>query len=54
MPDKAVRVFVEFKRVASAIKAVIDLNSMTGWMDRQQLNAVFYDPNRLKQFEFSD
>lgn len=39
-PDEAVRIFVEFKRIESAIKAVVDLNGR--FFGGRQVKAGFY------------
>lgn len=51
-PDEAVRIFVEFKRVESAIKAVIDLNGR--YFGGRVVRAGFYDYDRFKKLELRD
>ena len=41
VPEEAVRIFVEFKRVESAIKAVVDLNGR--FFGGRTVKAIFYD-----------
>ncbi|XP_055386363.1 splicing factor 45 [Condylostylus longicornis] len=45
-PDEAVRIFVEFKRIESAIKAVVDLNGR--FFGGRQVKAGFYDFDKFK------
>lgn len=40
IPEEAVRIFVEFKRIESAIKAVVDLNGR--FFGGRQVKAGFY------------
>lgn len=46
-PDEAVRIFVEFKRIESAIKAVVDLNGR--FFGGRQVKAGFYAYERFKR-----
>lgn len=45
-PDEAVRIFVEFKRIESAIKAVVDLNGR--FFGGRQVKAGFYPYEKFK------
>lgn len=45
-PDEAVRIFVEFKRIESAIKAVVDLNGR--FFGGRQVKAGFYAYEKFK------
>lgn len=44
-PDEAVRIFVEFKRIESAIKAVVDLNGR--FFGGRQVKAGFYNHTKF-------
>ncbi|XP_022238460.1 splicing factor 45-like, partial [Limulus polyphemus] len=53
VPDEeAVRIFIEFKRMESAIKAVVDLNGR--YFGGRVVKASFYDQDRFKRFELAD
>lgn len=45
-PDEAVRIFVEFKRIESAIKAVVDLNGR--FFGGRQVKAGFYNQAKFQ------
>lgn len=49
VPEDAVRIFVEFKRIESAIKAVVDLNGR--FFGGRQVRAGFYNYDKFKSFE---
>ena len=49
---EAVRIFVEFKRIEAAIKAVIDLNGR--FFAGRQVKAGFYDVERFLNMELND
>ncbi|XP_055849464.1 splicing factor 45 [Episyrphus balteatus] len=49
IPEDAVRIFVEFKRIESAIKAVVDLNGR--FFGGRQVRAGFYNYDKFKSFE---
>nr|CAG4644224.1 EOG090X0BIL [Lepidurus arcticus] len=49
--DEAVRIFVEFKRVESAIKAVVDINGR--FFGGRQVKAGFYDLEKLKKLDLA-
>lgn len=51
-PEEAVRIFVEFKRVESAIKAVVDLNGR--FFGGRTVKANFFDPDRFKNLDLID
>lgn len=51
-PDEAVRIFVEFKRMESAIKAVVDLNGR--FFGGRQVKAGFYSWDRLQSLQLLD
>lgn len=51
-PEDAVRIFVEFKRIESAIKAVVDLNGR--FFGGRMVRAGFYDYDKFKRFELTD
>ena len=51
VPEEAVRIFVEFKRIESAIKAVVDLNGR--FFGGRKVMASFYDPDRFKKLELT-
>ncbi|KAG8227334.1 hypothetical protein J437_LFUL006292 [Ladona fulva] len=50
--DEAVRIFVEFKRIESAIKAVVDLNGR--YFGGRQVKAGFYLWEKLNNLELAD
>lgn len=50
--DEAVRIFVEFKRVESAIKAVIDLNGR--YFGGRIVKAGFYNLDRFRRFDLGE
>lgn len=50
-PEEAVRIFIEFKRIESAIKAVVDLNGR--FFGGRTVKASFYDLNKFKKLELS-
>nr|CAG4652090.1 EOG090X0BIL [Triops cancriformis] len=50
-PDEAVRIFVEFKRMESAIKAVVDINGR--FFGGRQVKAGFYDLAKLKNLDLA-
>ncbi|XP_045622288.1 splicing factor 45 isoform X2 [Procambarus clarkii] len=52
VPEEAVRIFVEFQRVESAIKAVIDLNGR--FFGGRQVKAGFYDHEDFKAFKLNE
>lgn len=51
-PEEAVRIFVEFKRIESAIKAVVDLNGR--FFGGRQVKAGFYPWEKLENLELLD
>ncbi|CAL4061816.1 unnamed protein product, partial [Meganyctiphanes norvegica] len=51
-PEEAVRIFVEFQRVESAIKAVIDLNGR--FFGGRQVRAGFYDVDDFKAYKLNE
>ncbi|XP_011499697.1 PREDICTED: splicing factor 45 [Ceratosolen solmsi marchali] len=51
-PEEAVRIFVEFKRIESAIKAVVDLNGR--FFGGRQVKAGFYSIEKLNNFQLLD
>ncbi|CAG0886110.1 unnamed protein product [Cyprideis torosa] len=52
VPEEAVRIFVEFKRLESAIKATVDLNGR--FFGGRQVKAMFYDQNKMAQLKLND
>ncbi|XP_023296464.2 splicing factor 45 [Lucilia cuprina] len=48
-PEDAVKIFVEFKRIESAIKAVVDLNGR--FFGGRQVRAGFYNYDKFKSLE---
>nr|CAG4638671.1 EOG090X0BIL [Cyclestheria hislopi] len=50
--EEAVRIFVEFKRMEAAIKAVIDLNGR--FFGGRQVKAGFYDVEKFQVLELND
>ncbi|XP_005188119.1 splicing factor 45 [Musca domestica] len=50
-PEDAVKIFVEFKRMESAIKAVVDLNGR--FFGGRQVRAGFYDFDKFQNLELS-
>ena len=50
--DEAVRIFVEFERVESATKAVVDLNGR--FFGGRTVKASFYDLEKYKQFQLAE
>jgi splicing factor 45 len=51
-PEDAVRIFVEFKRIESAIKAVVDLNGR--FFGGRTVRASFFDVDRFRNFDLMD
>ncbi|XP_050541939.1 splicing factor 45 [Daktulosphaira vitifoliae] len=51
-PEEAVRIFVEFKRIESAIKAVVDLNGR--FFGGRQVKAGFYDVEKFNSYQLLD
>lgn len=51
-PEEAVRIFVEFKRIESAIKAVVDLNGR--FFGGRQVKAGFYSFEKFKKHRLID
>ena len=51
-PEDAVRIFVEFKRIESAIKAVVDLNGR--FFGGRTVRASFFDVDRFRRFDLMD
>lgn len=51
-PEEAVRIFVEFKRIESAIKAVVDLNGR--FFGGRQVKAGFYPYEKFHKNNFTD
>lgn len=52
IPEEAVRIFVEFKRIESAIKAVVDLNGR--FFGGRQVMAGFYPWEKLENLQLLD
>lgn len=52
VPEEAVRIFVEFKRIESAIKAVVDLNGR--FFGGRQVKASFYDTEKFDNLQLLD
>lgn len=50
--EDAVRIFVEFKRIESAIKAVVDLNGR--FFGGRTVRASFFDLDRFRNFDLMD
>lgn len=50
--EEAVRIFVEFRRIESAIKAVVDLNGR--FFGGRQVKAAFYDTEKFDNLELAD
>ncbi|XP_034474660.1 splicing factor 45 [Drosophila innubila] len=51
IPEDAVKIFVEFKRIESAIKAVVDLNGR--FFGGRQVRAGFYNFDKFKSFQLN-
>lgn len=51
-PEEAVRIFIEFKRVESAIKAVIDLNGR--FFGGREVKAHFFDQDKYENLVLTD
>lgn len=51
-PEEAVRIFVEFKRIESAIKAVVDLNGR--FFGGRQVKAGFYPFEKFQAHKLFD
>lgn len=51
-PEEAVRIFVEFKRIESAIKAVVDLNGR--FFGGRQVRAGFFNFDKYKTYQLTD
>lgn len=52
IPEEAVRIFVEFKRIESAIKAVVDLNGR--FFGGRQVKAGFYSIEQFANLKLLD
>ena len=50
--DEAVRIFVEFKTLPSAIKALTDLNGR--FFGGRTVKALFYNLDKFKRLELAD
>lgn len=50
--EEAVRIFLEFERLESAIKAVVDLNGR--YFGGRTVRACFYEPNKFHDFLLGD
>ncbi|XP_032896061.1 splicing factor 45 isoform X1 [Amblyraja radiata] len=50
--DEAVRIFIEFERVESAIKALVDLN--TRYFGGRVVKACFYNLDKFRQLDLGD
>lgn len=48
-PEESVRIFVEFRRIESAIKAVVDLNGR--FFGGRMVKASFYDTEKFDNLE---
>lgn len=51
-PEETVRIFIEFKKVASAIKAVIDLNGR--FFGGREVKAQFFDQDKYENLVLTD
>lgn len=51
VPEDAVKIFVEFKRIESAIKAVVDLNGR--FFGGRQVRAGFYNFDKFRSFQLN-
>ncbi|CRK93176.1 CLUMA_CG006720, isoform A [Clunio marinus] len=51
-PEETVRIFVEFTRIESAIKALVDLNGR--FFGGRQVKCVFYSSEKYENFIFDD
>lgn len=51
-PEDGVRIFVEFRRIESAIKAVVDLNGR--FFGGRQVKATFYDADKFYNFQLME
>lgn len=51
-PEETVRIFVEFTRIESAIKALVDLNGR--FFGGRQVRCVFYSGEKYENFIFDD
>lgn len=51
-PEEAVRIFVEFKRIESAIKAVVDVNGR--FFGGRQVRAGFFSYDKFKAYQLND
>eukprot|EP00094_Tigriopus_californicus_P000747 TCALIF_00723-PA protein Name:"Similar to RBM17 Splicing factor 45 (Homo sapiens)" AED:0.34 eAED:0.38 QI:8/0/0/0.42/0.83/0.71/7/0/508 len=52
IPEEAVRIFIEFKRVESAIKAVVDLNGR--FFGGREVQASFYNVQRFANLQLNE
>ncbi|GBO04071.1 Splicing factor 45 [Araneus ventricosus] len=50
--DESVRIFIEFKRMESAIKAVVDLNGR--YFGGRVVKASFYDVDKFQRLELAE
>ncbi|XP_070854541.1 splicing factor 45 isoform X2 [Drosophila suzukii] len=51
VPEDAIKIFVEFRRIESAIKAVVDLNGR--FFGGRQVRAGFYNYDKFKSFQLN-
>ncbi|KAF5287569.1 hypothetical protein FQA39_LY15898 [Lamprigera yunnana] len=51
-PEDTIRIFVEFRRIESAIKAVVDLNGR--FFGGRQVKATFYDTDKFYNFQLME
>lgn len=51
-PDEAVRIFVEFKTLPSAIKALTDLNGR--YFGGRAVKATFYELDKFNRLQLQD
>lgn len=50
--DEAIRIFIEFDRLESAIKGLVDLNGR--FFGGRSVKASFYDPIKFKSFQLAE
>jgi splicing factor 45 len=51
-PEESVRIFIEFKTLPCAIKALVDLNGR--FFAGRKVKATFYNIDKFRRFELAD
>jgi len=50
--DEAIRIFIEFERIPSAVRAMIDLNGR--FFGGRKVKASYYDEDKFKMFQLGE